>query len=66
MWELCLTHIPMCHIYVSGNWVRICSDNGLLPIRCKPTLAVSAVIEHIEVDKSLDMVDKTGIGKKNE
>ena len=29
-----------------------------------PTLAVSGVIEHIELDKGLDMVDKAGIGEK--
>ena len=31
-----------------------------------PTLAVSGVIEHIELDKGLDMVDKAGLGGKNE
>ena len=30
-----------------------------------PTLAVSGVIERIELDKGLDMVDKTSIGGKN-
>ena len=29
-----------------------------------PTLAVSGVIEHIELDKGLDMVDKAGAGVK--
>ena len=29
-----------------------------------PTLAVSGVIEHIELDKGLDMVDKAGVGEK--
>ena len=30
------------------------------------TLAVSGVIEHMELDKGLDMVDKAGVGEKNE
>ena len=29
-----------------------------------PTLAVSGVIEHIEIDNGLDMVDKAGVGGK--
>ena len=29
-----------------------------------PTLAVSGVIEHIELDKGLDMIDKAGLGGK--
>ena len=29
-----------------------------------PTLAVSGVIEHIELDKGLDMVYKAGIGEQ--
>ena len=29
-----------------------------------PILAVSGVIEHIELDKRLDMVDKAGAGGK--
>ena len=29
-----------------------------------PTLAVSGVIEHIELDKGLDMIDKAGVGEK--
>ena len=28
-----LTHLPMCHIFASVNWVDIGSDNGLSPIR---------------------------------
>ena len=32
--------------------------------RVPPTLAVSGVIEHIELDKGLDMVDKAGVGEK--
>ena len=30
-----------------------------------PALAVSGVIEHIELDKGLDMVDKAGVDEKN-
>ena len=30
------------------------------------TLAVSGVSEHIELGKGLDMVDKAGVGGKNE
>ena len=29
------------------------------------TLAVSGVIEHMELDKGLDMVHKAGVGEKN-
>ena len=29
-----------------------------------PTLAVSGVIEHIDLDEGLDMVDKAGVGGK--
>ena len=28
------------------------------------TLAVSGVIEHMELDKGLDMIDKAGVGGK--
>ena len=31
-----------------------------------PTLAVSGVIEHIGLDKGLDMVDKAGVGGRND
>ena len=33
------------------------------PICNKPTL-LSGVIEHIELDKGLDMVDRAGVGEK--
>ena len=30
--RVCLTDLPMCHIYASVNWISIGSDNGLSPI----------------------------------
>ena len=30
---LLLTHLPLCRIYASVNWVSIGSGNGLLPVR---------------------------------
>ena len=38
----------------------------LMRLRLLPTLAVSGVIEHVELDKGLYMVDKAGVGAKNE
>ena len=29
----CLTHLPLCHIYASLDWVSIGSVNGLSPVR---------------------------------
>ena len=37
-----------------------------MQLQLLPTLALSGVIEHIELDKGLDMVDKAGVGEKNE
>ena len=52
----------------SWNGLRISSR--YLDLACGysylPTLAVSGVIGHIELDKGLDMVDKAGVGEKNE
>ena len=49
----------------SWNGLRISSRYMDLRMRLwlLPTLTVSGVIEHIELDKGLDMVDKAGTGE---
>ena len=35
---------PLCHIYVSVNWVSIASDNGLSPSQCQAIIWTNAGI----------------------
>ena len=61
------------NVRVKLQWLQLERSENQQPIpgprmrlELLSTLAVSGVIEHIEHDKGLDMVDKAGIGGKNE
>ena len=57
----CVSKFCLCILETPASWLLL-AENCHLP----PTWQFAGVIEHIELDKGLDMVDKAGIGGKNE